>query len=116
MVLERTSVADTELEPATARFAGRVVNRDAVVKAERADGQVQADAQAPVVGIFAEIKMIRLGIDHPDIVEEREAHAFDDGDAVLSRAEPHAVAAQWFIESVLRSHVAIAVAAQRFQT
>ena len=73
-------------------------DRDAVIEADRADRQVQADAEAPVVVEHAGAKAVGIVADAADVEEHREAHAdavllLEDGDAVFDGAEPEGVAA-----------------------
>src|SRR2546425_6931931 len=102
---EFPSIADAELEPARAAVELVVVNGDAIVQAQRADGQVEAQAQAPVVGVITQVVMIRQAFQVANVVEQREADTdagaalfllLKDGDAVFGRTKPIGVAADWF--------------------
>src|SRR5262249_710865 len=64
---------------------------------------------------LAEVPIVRLLIDHADVVEAGKADALDNGDAVFGVAEPIGVAAQRFIKLVVRADVTVLVAAQRIE-
>src|SRR6266511_1603384 len=114
--LKIPGAASTKLELAAAGFARRIGDGDAVVKPQQPDRQVQAQAKTPVVCVLLEVPVVRIGVDHADVVKEREADAFDDGHAVFRKAEPVGVAAQRFAETIARPDVAILVAAQGVQS
>ena len=96
--LERPFPPDAELELAGAAVELVVRYRDAVVEPDRADGQIQADADAPVVVKDAGAKAVRLLADTANVKEHGEAHTntvllLENGNAVFHRAEPESVAA-----------------------
>jgi hypothetical protein len=55
-LLERTLPANTKLEPAAAVVELVVMDRDAVVKPQRPDRQIEAQANSPVVAEIAKVE------------------------------------------------------------
>jgi len=94
--LKLPRVADAELELARAAVVDVMVNGNAVVEAQRADGQVEAQAETPVVIKVLLAEVIRLGGDVADIIEQSEAQPFDDRNAVFGGAEPVGIATDGF--------------------
>src|SRR5262245_5879541 len=115
--LEVAAVANPELEPSTVADVIRVTHRNRVIEPQRADGQVQTQTDSPVVGVIAEVKSVGTAHHVADVVEQCEAHAFDDRDTVLSRAEPGSIAADRLqpgavIEGLLGTDIAVFVSTQ----
>ena len=85
---------------------------NAVIKTQRTDGQIEAQAEAPIVVHVTEVEVVGFGFDIADVVKGGDAHSVDDGDAVLGRAEPISIAADGFAKPWLsRADAAIAKAA-----
>ena len=144
--LEGAFPADAEVESArlvVVRIGGQ---RNAVVQAKRADGQLQTHANADVVVVslrfagkgalsirsksprFAiflarSVQIFVIGgkaegvfIDHADVVEHSESEAFDDRHTVFSGGKPAGFASDGFARSVFGADVAEAKAAKGIQS
>src|ERR1039458_9341402 len=125
--LERTLPAHIELELPGAAVELVMADRNAVVEPQRADGEVEAYAQTPVVTESAQVEVVGFASHTADVVEQREAHAntmllLEDRDAVLRRGKPIRVAAHRLIKSgrrggtivlLARADVIVLEAAQR---
>ena len=120
-------VTYAEIKPATVPQILVMRERETIIKPQRSEHRnVDAQANAPVVvvkpailaGILAALNFSRtetvgLRVNISDVIEHGEAKPFNNRDAVLGRAKPVGVAAQRFAKFVLRTDVAITVAAQR---
>jgi len=97
-------VADAELEPAGFAVVLIMVNGHAILKPQRAEfGDVDVQAESPVVVKIISGNRISLFINGADIVEKCEAYAravvlFKNGQAVFDRTEPVSIAANWFFD------------------
>src|SRR5690242_13371003 len=96
-MLELAGIPHAELELAVAAVPFVMVDGNAVIKAQRADGQVEAETNTPVVAEIAQVVRVGLKLDVADVIEQGEADRdsmalLEDGYAVFSRAEPERIA------------------------
>src|SRR5262249_16290660 len=110
-------VADAKLKAAATIIVFVRGNRDAVIQPQRADGQVQTQAQAPVVVINAGVKVLRVKtvsvtINHAGVIEHSKPQPLNNGNAVFGRAEPVGIAANRFLEFISRPDLAKTESAQ----
>src|SRR6267143_25432 len=111
--LEIPRIADTELESAAASVFDIAGDWNSVIEPERSQARdIEAQSKTVVVVIMSKVPLVRVGIDHTDIIEHREAKKFNNGNAIFGRAEPIRVAAEGFTGVVARADLAVAVAAQ----
>jgi hypothetical protein len=100
-MLELAGIANAELKLSVAAVVTIVVNGDAVIEPERADGQVETQAEPPVIVQVVEVEVVGFDGDIADVIEEGKAEPLDDGNAVLGGAEPFGIPANRFAKAGL---------------
>jgi hypothetical protein len=106
IISEPPGVSHAKLELAVAGVELVMMNWNSVIQADRSNGKVQAQTNAPVIAKIIQRPIIRIGGNIADVVEDGKAHAdsvllFDDGDAVFGRPEPIGITTNGFRESGL---------------
>src|SRR5256885_13326294 len=74
--LKRTLIAEAELEPAGTAGVRAVPDWKCIIQTQRRRAQLrdeQAEADAPVVVVVPEIKVIGFGVNHTDVIEGRKS-------------------------------------------
>src|SRR5262249_8289304 len=87
-----------------------------VIEAQRADGEVKAQANAPVVTQVAEIVSIGFQLDIANIIKQRKAQALDNRDRIFGITKPIGITADRLADAgFARADAAIFEAAQRIK-
>src|SRR6185295_10966375 len=117
---ERTRVTGAELKAAAALHADIMMDGNSVVETKWTDGEEDAEADAPVVGVklglagvaglegvALDLEMEGFLVDVADVVEEGEAKLFQQADAVFDGAEEIGAPAEGFAEGVLGADILV---------
>src|SRR5713101_7662508 len=81
-------ITHAKLESAGAAVELVVVDGDAIIQAQGANGEVEAQTEAPVVIQIVQVEVVRPYRHVANIIEQRETQALDNGNAVLRRTKP----------------------------